>query len=83
LEAFLESRRGKDGYVSAEDWLEARKRWIALGGTVNEFEAAFPYWQWMGEWEWGKVIKPRTTTKGKSSEELTPEEIEKITKLGQ
>jgi hypothetical protein len=83
IQAFLESRRGKDGYVSAEDWLEARKRWIALGGTVNEFEAAFPYWQWMGEWEWGKVIKPRTTTKGKSSEELTPEEIEKITKLGQ
>jgi DNA replication initiation complex subunit (GINS family) len=75
---FLESRRGKDGYVSAEDWLEARKQWIAMGGTIEDFEAAFPYWQWMGEWEWKKVLKPKTTTIG---EELTPEEIERISKL--
>jgi hypothetical protein len=59
---FLESRRGKDGYVSAQDWLEARRQWIAMGGTVNEFEAAFPYWQWMGEWEWQKVVKPNKQT---------------------
>jgi hypothetical protein len=59
---FLESRRGKDGYVSAEDWLEARKQWIAMGGTIADFEAAFPYWQWMGEWEWKKIVKPSKQT---------------------
>ncbi|MFH8120337.1 MAG: hypothetical protein QXS37_06050, partial [Candidatus Aenigmatarchaeota archaeon] len=65
---FLESRKGKDGFVSAEDYLKARQQWIAMGGTLSDFNAAFPYYVWMGPWEYEKIPEFSSKT-GTTSEE--------------
>lgn len=63
---FLEPRKGQDGFVSAEDWLKARQQWIAMGGTKSDFESAFPYYVWMGPWEYENIPEFRK----KTSEEI-------------
>jgi len=51
VESFLNSRRGTDGYVSADDYVEAQQSWIGIGGTISDFKAAFPVERYVGSWE--------------------------------
>ena len=55
IDKFLNSRKGTDGYVSAQDYQEAAQKWIGLGGNKNEFSWAFPVESWLGSWEWQKL----------------------------
>jgi len=65
ITSFINSRRGRDGLISAETYIEAQRQWIGLGGTVTDFKAAFPPESLMRPQELQRlpasVYKPPTT----------------------
>lgn len=52
---FINSRREVDKLISANDYIEAQRQWIGMGGTVADFKAAFPPESVMGSWELPKL----------------------------
>ena len=51
LNTFFDSRRGEDNLIAAESYIEAQQAWIASGGTITDFKAAYPPETLMREFE--------------------------------
>ena len=52
LNQFLSDKIGDDGKISAGSYIDAYKRWISLGGAINDFKYAYPAEVWLGSWEY-------------------------------
>ena len=55
LNTFLKDKIGEDGKISAQSYLAAYKKWIEIGGSVNDFKYAYPVEEWLGFWEYGNL----------------------------
>ncbi len=55
LNKFLAGKVGDDGKVAAKDYIEAYKKWISLGGAINDFKYAYPVQEWLGTLESGNL----------------------------
>lgn len=52
INTFLSSKVGDDGKIAAKTYIEAYKKWIGLGGSVQDFKYSFPVEEWLGSWEY-------------------------------
>ena len=71
---FLESKKGTDGYVSAEVYQESLRKFIANGGTQSNFLASFQPQTYLRKQEIDKLpasLVPQTTV---TKSDLTPEQ---------
>jgi len=73
ISQFMISRMGKDGFISANDYVEAQKKWIGMGGNITDFRAAFPPESVMGEWELPKL--PSSIWKRAKNTEISNEDL--------
>jgi len=48
---FIETKKGEDGFISAESYLEAYAKWADMKGTLSSFQERFPATKLMGSWE--------------------------------
>jgi hypothetical protein len=65
VSTYLNSKKGTDGYVAAETYQEALKKFIAKGGTQSNFFASFPQQTYLRQQEIDKLpaaMKPKTDT---------------------
>jgi len=51
LNKFLSDKIGEDGKIAAKTYIDGYKRWISLGGSINDFRYAYPVEEWLGEHE--------------------------------
>lgn len=75
VSTFLQSKKGKDGFVSSADYQEGLRKFIAGGGTQTNFFAAFPQQTYLGSWEIEKLpaaMKPQSVT---TKSDLTAEQM--------
>lgn len=42
IDTFFEEAKDEQGKISADDYLTARKNWIASGGNITDFKSAYP-----------------------------------------
>lgn len=71
---FLQNKKGTDGYVSASDYQEGLRKFIAGGGNQTNFIASFPQQTYLRQQEIDKLpvaLRPQTTI---SKSDLTPDQ---------
>ena len=68
---FIETKKGEDGFISAESYLEAYAKWADMKGTLSSFQERFPATKLMGSWE---VERLPVAFREKVKETLTDEE---------
>jgi hypothetical protein len=62
VSSYLNSKKGTDGYVAAETYQEALRKFIARGGTQTDFFASFPQETYLRQQEIDKLpaaMKPK------------------------
>ena len=66
---FLQSKRGTDGFVAAETYQEALRKFVSSGGTQSNFFASFPQQSYLRQEEIDKLppsLKPTQITPTKA-----------------
>ena len=77
LNTFFSDKVGEDTKISAQSYIEGYKRWIGLGGAINDFKYAYPAEEWLGQHEWGNLPvgwQPKAQKTVQDIETLPPEQ---------